>query len=82
MMEENVEPVADEPVPESAPTPQGAQVVLTGDAQAAARGETHSEIAHNTAARDAAMSAPEAEEQRWEAVFGTPDAAPEPDAAA
>lgn len=40
-----------------APPGQGAQVVLTGDAQAAARGGVHDEIAANTAARDAAIAA-------------------------
>ena len=34
---------------------QGAQVALTGAAQAAARGETHGSIEANTAARDAAI---------------------------
>lgn len=38
-----------------APLGQGAQVVLTGDAQAAARGGTHGEIAANTVARDEAI---------------------------
>jgi hypothetical protein len=40
-----------------APLGQGAQVVLTGDAQAAARGGTHDDIAANTAARDEAILA-------------------------
>lgn len=40
-----------------APLGQGAQVVLTGDAVAAARGGTHGEIADNTMARDAAIAA-------------------------
>jgi hypothetical protein len=75
MMDEH-EPVAAEPevglaAPEAPPPkPQGAQVVLTGDAQAAARGELHGEIHKNVAARDAAMGvAPEAE----------PEPVPEPD---
>jgi hypothetical protein len=40
-----------------APLGQGAQVVLTGDAAAAARGGTHSEILYNTTARDEAILA-------------------------
>lgn len=65
------EPVPDAPVlvpaavsgavaelpPGVSPPGQGAQVVLTGDAQAAARGGTHGEIDANTAARDAAIAA-------------------------
>lgn len=43
--------------PGLAPPGQGAQVVLTGDAQAAARGGVHGEISANTMARDAAISA-------------------------
>lgn len=68
---EPVEPIVTEPVAELAapsgaeptvaegmpPFGQGAQVVLTGDAQAAARGATHGDIHANTAARDAAIVA-------------------------
>lgn len=46
-----------EATPGLAPLGQGAQVVLTGDAQAAARGGSHGDIAANTAARDAAIAA-------------------------
>ncbi|MGD0108361.1 MAG: hypothetical protein ABSC06_30630 [Rhodopila sp.] len=46
-----------EPTPGLSPLGMGAQVVLTGDAQAAARGGTHGDIAANTAARDAAIAA-------------------------
>jgi hypothetical protein len=42
--------------PGIAPLGQGAQVVLTGDAQAAARGGTHDDIQSNTVARDAAIA--------------------------
>lgn len=42
-----------EPAPPTAP--KGSQVVLEGDAQAAARGELHGSIEHNTAARDEAL---------------------------
>jgi hypothetical protein len=67
------EPVADDPgkvmeaaapsgaeaqiPPGMAPPGQGAQVILTGDAQAAARGGVHGEIAENTMARDQAILA-------------------------
>lgn len=44
-----------EPTPGIAPLGQGAQVVLTGDAQAAARGGTHGDIVSNTVARDEAI---------------------------
>lgn len=53
------------PEPEQIPEPvapfkpQGAQNVLTGAAQAAARGELHGEIHQNVAARDAAVVASE-----------------------
>jgi hypothetical protein len=43
--------------PGLAPPGQGAQVVLTGDAQDAARGGTHGDIVANTIARDAAIVA-------------------------
>lgn len=43
--------------PGVSPLGQGAQVVLTGDAQAAARGGPHGDIAQNTAARDQAIVA-------------------------
>jgi hypothetical protein len=46
-----------EPTPGLSPSGQGAQVVLTGDAQAAARGGPHGEIVANTKARDAAIVA-------------------------
>jgi hypothetical protein len=45
-----------EPTPGIAPLGMGAQVVLTGDAQAAARGGTHGDIVANTVARDAAIA--------------------------
>jgi hypothetical protein len=48
---------ATEVPPGMAPPGQGAQVVLTGDAQAAARGGVHGEIAENTMARDQAILA-------------------------
>ena len=41
----------------NAPLGQGAQVVLTGDAVAAARGGLHDTIDHNVEARDAAILA-------------------------
>lgn len=53
---ENMEPLPDVEVQAPA-KPQGAQVVLTGAAQAAARGELHGEMHMNVAARDAAMGA-------------------------
>ena len=44
-------------VPEGqAPLGQGVQVILTGDAQQAARGGTHGEIVENTIARDVAIA--------------------------
>lgn len=46
-----------EPTPGIAPLGLGAQVVLTGDAQAAARGGSHGDILANTVARDAAIAA-------------------------
>jgi hypothetical protein len=46
---------AAEPAPEPPRGPQGGQTVLTGAAQAAARGELHGSIEHNTAARDKAL---------------------------
>lgn len=39
-----------------APLGQGVQVILTGDAQQAARGGTHGEIVDNTIARDVAIA--------------------------
>lgn len=44
------------PTPGLAPLGLGAQVVLTGDAQTAARGGTHGDILANTVARDAAIA--------------------------
>jgi hypothetical protein len=49
--------VLPEPTPGLAPPGQGAQVTLTGDAQAAARGGLHSDMLRNIAARDAAILA-------------------------
>ena len=46
-----------DPTPGLAPPGIGAQVVLTGDAQAAARGGTHGDIVSNTVARDEAIAA-------------------------
>lgn len=43
--------------PGLSPAGQGAQVILTGDAQAAARGGLHGTVVENTAARDAAIDA-------------------------
>ncbi len=44
------------------PPGQGDQVILTGDAQAAARGGLHGDIERNTAARDEAIQAGHVEE--------------------
>jgi len=51
-------PSVDEPVVKDgmAPLGQGAQVVLTGAAQEAARGGTHGDVAANTTARDQAIA--------------------------
>lgn len=64
---------------EPMPKPHGAQVVLTGEAQAAARGELHGEIHHNVTARDAAMGAvPEPDpEPEPEPVPSAPEPDPE-----
>jgi hypothetical protein len=43
--------------PGLSPPGQGAQVILTGDAQAAARGGIHGDIGLNTQARDQAIAA-------------------------
>lgn len=42
--------------PAPPPVVSGAQVILTGDAKAAARGDLHGSIAENTAARDRAIA--------------------------
>lgn len=59
MTAEPAAPAGAEPTstPGFAPPGQGAQVVLTGDAQDAARGGTHGDIVANTAARDEAIVA-------------------------
>jgi hypothetical protein len=63
------------PTPGLAPPGQGAQVVLTGDAQAAARGGTHGDILANTIARDAAIEGghiePATAAAAADATFGT-----------
>jgi len=45
-----------EATPGLSPPGQGAQVILTGDAQDAARGGPHGDIVSNTVARDAAIA--------------------------
>ncbi len=67
-----------------APPGQGDQVVLTGDAQAAARGGLHGDIEANTAARDEAIQAGHVEEGTTAAaaegaVTGSPFTQPELD---